>query len=190
MSVGEHRFVGQGCPVFGEPTMESACDSLQVYVLECVATVRVCGRGTMANSPLLRQFVKQHLATAGPRAIVHVELRACAYMDSTFVGTLLCLKREAARAGGEFTLVNVSAASLQLLGQLGMSGVFTITEASPVPENDCTTLTESHANPCCRTTVLSAHQELACLPGPAGERFRTVAEGLARDLAAETRPAT
>jgi hypothetical protein len=66
-------------------------------------SVRIEGRATMVESPALRRLAED--ALAGGAAEVRFELTACTWMDSTFMGTLLCLMRSAGRGRGRLLLV-------------------------------------------------------------------------------------
>lgn len=147
---------------------------------------QVKGRGTMRQSPALRQLVEQTLA-AGP-VVLHVDLRQCTYMDSTFVGTLILFKRAIARRGGQFALVAPSSECCQLLQKMGMQGLFPTITGEDLPTAGFER--ELEAEPDDYTfhrNVVEAHQELACLSGPAGEIFREVAQQLAEAWESEKR---
>ena len=60
--------------------------------------VRVAGRGTMRESPALRAFALQVLDEPGSPTL-DVDLTACEYLDSTFLGGLLGLFRRFEQAG-------------------------------------------------------------------------------------------
>src|SRR5262249_32446596 len=84
-------------------------------------TFRVQGRATMNQSLAMRQCAERLIAAGVSR--VRVDLRECTYVDSTFVGTLLTLKKAADRNDGRFTLVMPSAACAKILQQMGLGDV-------------------------------------------------------------------
>jgi anti-anti-sigma regulatory factor len=143
-------------------------------------TFRVQGRGTMADSLPLRRCAEQCLA-AGSISL-RVDLRHAVYLDSTFVGTLLFLKRTVcARGEGDFTVLSPSAECEKLFKQMGLDGVLTVAaeEPDPGPWTDlCGAAQDVSA---VKGTVVQAHRELADLPGPAGEPFRAVVRCLERE---------
>lgn len=147
-------------------------------------TFHVCGRVTMRESPPLKKFAEECLK--GPFSGVRVDLAECIYMDSTFLGTLLFLKRAADRQRRpRFALVSPSEPCRQLLHQLGLDDVFPVDPAEP-EAGDWSELTGGTIDdsPALRQCVAAAHQELADTPGKAGDAFRAVARQLARELEA------
>jgi anti-anti-sigma regulatory factor len=153
---------------------------VRVHWQEQTVTFQVEGRATMVQSQPLRRVAEQSLAEGG--RVFHVDLRACTHMDSTFLGTLLFLKRNVdRRSEGELTLVSPSVVCCRILDQMGLVGVFAVTTAAPPPPGG-TELPGDLQDACAfKRNVLQAHQELASLPGPAGEPFRAVVRCLAED---------
>ena len=135
---------------------------------------QVEGRATMAHSPAVRRLAEQGLARGVK--ILRVDLRHSTYLDSTFLGTLLVLKRAMDRQElAEFTLVSPSPECQRLLEMMGLSSLFT----SVAMEEPLTTpLVEFTGDfndvAAFRHDVIQAHQELATLPGSAGAPFRAV----------------
>jgi anti-anti-sigma factor len=134
----------------------------------------------MRQSPALRCRIEQALVS-GPITL-HVDLHECVYMDSTFLGMLIMFRRMLVnRHLGQFALVAPSPECSRLLRQMGLDATFCILaeESSPdVPEE----LLESETDaPYSQRNIVEAHQELAALPGPAGEIFRDVAAHLQHD---------
>jgi anti-anti-sigma regulatory factor len=143
-------------------------------------TFQVEGRGTMTQAHSFRRWAEQCLAEGA--TAVRVDLCRCTHMDSTFMGTLLCLKREADRRGGRlFALMAPSPQCGRLLKQMAVADLFPVVCDPPVPAEGWTEL------PCgpepittIKTNVEQAHVELANLPGPTGESFREVVRCLAK----------
>src|SRR4051812_38403735 len=73
----------------------------------------------MAQSLPMRRHAERLIAS-GTR-MVRVDLRDCAYADSTFLGTLLGLKKTLDRQGGSLMLVMPSAACVKILDQMGLT---------------------------------------------------------------------
>jgi hypothetical protein len=106
-------------------------------------------------------------------------------MDSTFLGTLLHLQRSLANQGGEFTLVSPSSSCCRLLQQMGLDDVFpTVTAADPLASKWDEICCDIEGPEAFKYKVIEAHQELASLPGKAGEPFRQVVRGLMQDMEA------
>ncbi len=135
-------------------------------------TFQVEGRATMTHSlPFRRQ---------GERALEHgtthlrVDLRNCTYMDSTFLGTLLTLKKAVDRIGAHMTLVAPSTPCVKILHQMGLTDVLPAQSEDVDPQVSWTELPCGINDPGFQRTVVQAHEELAALPGPAGEEFKSV----------------
>jgi anti-sigma B factor antagonist len=139
------------------------------------------GWATMNQSLPVRRFVEQNLA--GQAKKVWVDLRRCTYIDSTFLGTLLFLQRAVVRqCGGEFGLVSPSPQCACLLQQMGVMDVFHVLTMEESAPPAWTILTrEPEDKKCLERNVIQAHEELASLPGAAGEPFRAVVRCLAKD---------
>lgn len=161
----------------GEPT--------RIFVYDGGDTLlfRVSGRGTMGQSMALRSKVEECLRRGVRRVLV--DLRECTYFDSTFLGTLLILKRAATQQGGvEFGLVDPSPECRRLLAQMHMECHFPQLDAVWHPTEGCCELCTDHDSSSFKWNVVCAHQELASLPGPQAESFRPLAERLAAEFTA------
>jgi anti-anti-sigma regulatory factor len=139
----------------------------------------------MAHSLPLRRFAEGCLA--GGATALRVDLRHCTYMDSTFLGTLLTLQGVVGRfPQGKLTLVSPSPACCKVLHQMGLTAIFrteTVDEGADLPWAD---LPAAGADPgSVKRNVAQAHEELANLPGPAGEPFRAVVRCMAQAAEAE-----
>lgn len=140
---------------------------------------RVVGRGTMQHSPALRQLAEEQLGTGILR--ISVDLRACVYMDSTFLGTLIVLNKYLADRGGKLFLVAASAECRKLLRQMGLADYLEDQAEETSPQNGWKELPSRPADMnTFRRTVEQAHQELAKLPGEAGEQFQEVLRCMSR----------
>lgn len=148
---------------------------VRVHQQDQTVTFRVEGRATMTQSLPLRRFVERCLA--GGVTAVRVDLRDCIYMDSTFLGTLLTLHGVMTRRGqGRLTLVAPSLLCDRLLQQMGLGEVFTTDPGGEPDAGPWTDLPLEAEDPnSFRRNVVQAHEELASLPGNAGEQFRQVA---------------
>jgi anti-anti-sigma factor len=152
---------------------------------EQTVTFRVEGRGTMPHSLPIRKLVERRLLEGVTRVLI--DLRDCTYMDSTFLGTLLTLSKMMAQRGqGQFLIISPSTSCRQLFQQMGLTTLFATQVADldpaapwqdlPLEQPDVGSL---------KRNVAQAHEELAKLPGKAGEQFRVVAECMARAAEAE-----
>ena len=86
--------------------------------------IRVEGKGSFQNSPALKEFSRKML-DEGRRQFI-VDLKNCASMDSTFMGTLAGIAMRLREAGnGGLWVVNRNARNADLLAGLGLAALFT-----------------------------------------------------------------
>src|ERR1700677_3346199 len=87
--------------------------------------IKVVGRGSFQNSGCLKAFYQQ-LLKEGVRRFV-VDLEACTYLDSTFLGILLGLGLKLREANhGLLHILNASPRNLELLKNLGLDRLINI----------------------------------------------------------------
>jgi anti-anti-sigma factor len=150
-----------------------------------VVLFQVEGWTTMNQSLTFRTFAEQCLAEGA--TVIQVDLSRCTFMDSTFVGTLLYLKRAAHKKDhGEFFLLAPSPQCVKLIKQMGAEGVFpTTATVAPAGCVWCDLPSDVKDLPAFRLNVLQAHRELANLEGPAAGSFREVVRCLEEEMEAE-----
>ena len=157
--------------------------TIRVHQDDQGVTFRVEGWAAMNHSLPFCHCAEKCLC--GGAASLRVDLRQCTYMDSTFLGDLLLLKRDVERRGrGEFALVSPSPQCQRLLEQMRLNVFFPIVTAEQPPSWDWSDLPSGQAEvQAFQANVVEAHEELANLPGPAGDPFRAVVRCLnqARD---------
>jgi anti-anti-sigma factor len=149
---------------------------VRVRQREQTVSFRVEGRATMTQSFPMRRFAERCVAS-GTR-IIRVDLRHCAYMDSTFLGSLLALRGAVTqREAGEMVLVSPSGPCSRLLEQMGILDMFTVVHEEEGATSDWVEL------PCdtgdlssFKRNIVQAHEELAKVPGATGEEFRKVVQ--------------
>ena len=161
--------------------------SVRVYQHDQTVTLQVEGQATMQRSPAMRQFAEQ--CFTGGMTALSVDLRHCTHMDSTFLGTLLFLKRLVERREeGTFALISPSPRCCQLLQQMGLEKIFPVVDQEELPPSVWRELPSGPVDKdkmVFKRNVVQAHQELGRLEGPAGETFRELADQLAQELASE-----
>lgn len=147
---------------------------------------RIEGQGKMRQGLVLRRDAEQALAEGATS--VHVDLRDCSYMDSTFMGTLLYLFRAIRKEkDGDFSLVCPSDPCRRLLEELGIDTFCPILDES-CPEAGWEEISRDPTDDSgLIRKVLQAHETLAELPGPAGEKFRRVVGCLRQEEGSEGR---
>src|SRR5579871_6474998 len=104
--------------------------------------IRVVGRGSFQNSGCLKAFYQQLLKDGVHRFVV--DLEACSYLDSTFLGILLGLGIKLKEAGnGLLHVLNASPRNLELLKNLGLDRLIQL-EGSAKGANGTS---NGHSNP-------------------------------------------
>jgi anti-anti-sigma factor len=159
--------------------------NIHVYQHDQAVTFQVAGQATMHHSPAVRRYAEQSLP-AGITA-VSVDLRHCTHMDSTFLGTLLFLRRLVQHSKeGTFVLISPSPQCRRLLREMGLEKLFAVMDMEELAPDVWTDLKSGPGDPTAfKRNVVQAHQELGRLEGPAGETFRVLAAEMAAELNAE-----
>jgi anti-sigma B factor antagonist len=158
---------------------------VRVHQQDQTITFQLEGQATMRQSPAVRRFAEECL-TGGTTALA-VDLRRCTHMDSTFLGTLLFLKRLVEHGGeSKFALISPSPRCRQLLQGMRLEKIFAIVDREePAPSVWRELLAGPEDVVSFKRNVVQAHQELGRLEGPAGETFRELAGRLAEELESE-----
>ncbi len=148
--------------------------------------IKVVGRGSFQNSGCLKAFYQQLLKEDVHRFIV--DLEACSYLDSTFLGTLLQLGLKLKEAGkGLLHVLNASQKNLDLLKNLGLDRLIQIDASRAnlngvaqklLEEVTCPVPTREQAAP----TILEAHEALMEFDARNVPKFKDVVEFLREDL--------
>jgi anti-sigma B factor antagonist len=162
--------------------------------------IKVVGRGSFQNSGCLKAFYQQ-LLKEGVRRFV-VDLDACTYLDSTFLGILLGLGLKLKEIGaGLLHILNASPRNLELLRNLGLDRLISIESTTgstagvrdtngsvlnglngvkeeSLKEMPCTVPTRAEAGP----TILEAHVNLMQFDPRNVPKFKDVVEFLREDL--------
>jgi anti-sigma B factor antagonist len=147
--------------------------------------VKVVGRGSFQNSGCLKAFYTQLLNQKVNRFVV--DLDACTYLDSTFLGILLGLGLKLKMGGnGLLHVLNASPRNIELLKNLGLDRLIHIdarrgeTKEPSVAfkEMPCAPQTKAEAGP----TILEAHENLMEFDPRNVPKFKDVVEFLREDL--------
>ncbi|MCE0484645.1 MAG: STAS domain-containing protein [Methylacidiphilales bacterium] len=92
--------------------------------------IKVVGRGSFQNSGCLKAFYQQLLKDGVHRFVV--DLEACTYLDSTFLGIMLGLGLKLKEAGnGLLHILNASPRNVELLKNLGLDRLIKIEGGGP-----------------------------------------------------------
>jgi anti-anti-sigma factor len=141
---------------------------------------RIAGRGTMRESPSVRDFVCGAIEDG---ADIVLDLSACEYLDSTFLGCLVMLHDRGKSCDGSFAILADESVREKLLSSVGLHRFLSFTVECPDCIGDPVTLNVSALERIeFGQHLLETHRRLAELGGPAAGAFRRVAEELAREL--------
>ena len=153
--------------------------------------VKVVGRGSFQNSSCLKAFYQQLLKEGVGRFVV--DLDACTYLDSTFLGILLGLGLKLKESGnGLLRILNANPRNLELLRNLGLDRLISIDDNArdngatvlngvnrdKLEEVPCPVPTRAEAAP----TILEAHENLMEFDPRNVPKFKDVVEFLREDL--------
>jgi anti-anti-sigma regulatory factor len=153
--------------------------------------VRVEGWGTMRESPLLQEFAWECLD--GNASPLVVDLSACEYLDSTFLGCLVGLHRHFGRGSSPRFVVAAGPQQRQrLLAPLQLHRVLKLIDEAPQPSGDWLALCTGRGPPASDPKqlgqhLLECHRRLAELGGTNEVVFSPIVEQLARDLREDER---
>jgi anti-anti-sigma regulatory factor len=155
--------------------------SAQVLVAasDAMAKVQVSGRATFACSGDFRDFC---LAMLEDDTRLAIDLSACKGMDSTFMGMLSKVGRQALAAGRQVEIVNAGDSLKRLLRGLGIAQLFAFTHTT-TDEVDWTALCHTERDDLSQAqTMLEAHEELADVNPENIPKFKDVVEFLIKDI--------
>jgi anti-anti-sigma factor len=143
-----------------------------VYFKEEAGTVYVRAEGhvTAALCPGLKSRVFARLDSAPPVERVRVDLSACEYMDSTFLGLIVGMHKRFAPLGkGRIALLGANDACIGLLRTIGVLGLVELSGEEPMlPEGMERVAEGTRAS---AQFILDAHEELSGLSEENRARF-------------------
>lgn len=165
--------------------------SIQVGVADGAVWIRVEGRGSFQNSTPLKDFARQMLA--GGHRNFYVDLKDCALMDSTFMGTLAGIALKIKAEGfGELHVVNSNERNVSLLCNLGLNhllrleGVFQDFDAAAQQMSEKSTLSSVAVNKSDEAkTMLEAHEAVVAASPAVAAQFKDVIEFLRQNIEAK-----
>lgn len=148
--------------------------------------VRVRQHGTLRESRALVEF----LAHIQEPIQVDLDLSAVAYLDSTFLGSLMGLhKRINLAHRGRFRICGPLEAVRRLMGKTRLDTVLTLVEEVPPVAGEERSLPMDAVEAVAMVTFIAdAHRRLAELGGPDSEAFARVADQLDEESRRHPRP--
>ena len=137
----------------------------------------------MRESPSVREFAGRCLDQHREMTLT-IDLFACEYLDSTFLGCLVGLYRRSHQEPQIQFMVCADRDTVQkLLGSTRLDSIFQCVEASPEPVGPWVELSAPNLEKRdFGLHLLECHQRLSELECPAAPAFKAVAEQLAREL--------
>ena len=144
--------------------------------------IRVEGRGTMRESHCAAQFAARPLAEPGMAVVV--DLSACEYLDSTFLGCLVDMHRKAGKAAPpRFCVFAPPEKVHKLLYPMRLDLVLKTTAEPPQVVGDYVTLPAADPGSTdVMRHVMESHRLLADVGGPQKAAFAAIADSIEREL--------
>ncbi len=154
--------------------------SILVGTADRTVLVRVEGKGTFLNSTGLKEFAKE-MTNRGFRDFV-VDLKNCPVMDSTFMGILAFVAMRLRKLGsGEMRAINLNERNRDLLCNLGLDQLFTISTADELPCAQPLPL-DAADKKTQKQTMLEAHEAVIAANPANAAKFKDVLDYLKQDL--------
>ena len=153
-------------------------DAIHMHINAARVVFEIQGDGTMSQCSSLRRCA-EHCIEAGCE-VMRFDLSQCIFIDSTFVGTLIHLKRLIAKKEhGSFALIQPADTCVSALRNMGILDYICVVDEPPSSDDGVSITATRDDTDTLQRTIVEAHQELAGVPGPAAEQFRRLAKRLA-----------
>ena len=167
------------------PTKVSALASILVGCNNKVVWIKVEGKGSFQNSQGMKDFSRE-MMNRGHREFV-LDLKNCAVMDSTFMGTLAGMGLRLKELGqGDLHVINSNDRNTELLQNLGLDHLFDLNSSDLERNLHPGGVQELTPNALSKTdtaeTMLEAHEALVEAAPENEARFKDVLEYLKTDL--------
>ena len=159
--------------------MNAPC-TVEIRRTETGYFLSIVGRGTLHASRTVKEFICNAVEDG---AEVTLDLSACEYLDSTFLGCLVIVQQRGSRADGSFAVHANQLVRHKLLHKAGLQHVLTFVDDCPEGIGDPVTLqiSDVEQREFCQH-LLETHQRLAELGGPTAPKFRAIADQLSKEL--------
>ncbi|MCS7063690.1 MAG: STAS domain-containing protein [Methylacidiphilales bacterium] len=140
--------------------------------------IRISGRATFQNAPLIKAFLDSTINASQPHVIL--DLQTCTYLDSTFLGTLTGIALRHKKQGlPPLHFIHTTGRNLEIITNLCLDKLFTIHSTSPFP--DPTPLSLKSIEPITpldknqtSASMLQAHENLIQWHPPNASKFQDV----------------
>lgn len=158
--------------------------ALKVAPTENGYVIRIEGRGTMKESPAASCLANRTLA-GDASAVVVIDLSACTYLDSTFLGCLTGLYgRFGHGSSRRFFVAGSPEKRKALLGAVKIDSLIPSIDAAPAPRGEWVTVSIDPVDQRDLSRhVMECHRVLAQADSPMSGAFAKIADQLERELA-------
>lgn len=141
--------------------------------------IRVDGRGTVRESKVIRDIARRML-TDVPESTVTLDLSACPYVDSTFLGCLLQVRKAGEK---RFVIAAPPEHRKKLLGLARLDLVLVGVDAAPETTGPAVPIATSGGEDReILRHVMECHRQLAEIEGPMRVSFEKIATRMQREL--------
>ena len=141
--------------------------------------LRVGGRGTMQESPAFRTAAEVALQQGD----LVCDASPCNYLDSTFLGCLVGVRKIAEQLGRSFRIVADDSKQIQLFSLSALNKYFDFVEQCPTTMGEWIKIEPDDIDIATLSRhILACHQRLAERGGTDGEAFKRVVQRLSSEL--------
>lgn len=142
--------------------------------------IRLAGRGTMCESPAFRSAAERGLETG----VVIFDATSCEYLDSTFLGCLIGLKKSCeGDSKRQFLIAATAATRIKLFCTSSLDRYFDFVETCPEMLDQGATIDINRLERGeLGEHIMRCHERLAELGGSEAPAFQAIADRLAKEL--------
>ena len=158
----------------------SESDNLSICRTETGYLVRIAPRGTVQESPAVRDFVCRALEEG---IDIVLDLSACEYLDSTFLGCLVIMHQCGCDSSGSVAVFADEPVRRRLFRTCQLEVLLSFAALCPPCVSQLVDLQTTNLDRAALCEhLLATHRKLAELGGPDAEAFRRIARQLANEL--------
>ncbi|MCO6044093.1 STAS domain-containing protein [Aeoliella sp. ICT_H6.2] len=154
-------------------------DRMQVARAADQVVIRIVGRATMQDSPALRKTAEMAIDSH------HLvwDMSECEYLDSTMLGCLIGVRKEAERLKRQMVIVADKPRQVKLFTTSSLDKFFDFIDECPQVSTDWMEIEREGLDTDALTRhVLVCHERLADRGGTDGEAFRRVVDRLSTEI--------
>lgn len=145
--------------------------SIEAAYSDSTLILRVIGLGNMNSALVMRDFITDSMKEKSVSKII-LDLKDCTGLDSTFMGTMVCVEGIMHDVSSDLMLCNISEHNMSLLKMLGVDKLLNVCGNVGIPELDFTPISLLPADPEARIELIRhAHKCLIKADEKNHERF-------------------